>query len=140
MEDTTMLNETVSVDQLQQHQEILQLSSLTELNQKFASIDMVSTVLMHQFPGICIPKLTKSKMAILKKQVTPLNLFSEEQNMQNLQTKSAKLNPLLSEQFEIFRTYLHKICTFEHLVKNPTLKLFLEKKSDLRSIMTFVLK
>ena len=63
---------------------MLQVSSLTELSQKFASIDMVSTVLMHQFPGIFVPKLTKRKLLVFKKQVTPLNMFSEESNLHNI--------------------------------------------------------
>lgn len=101
---------------------------------------MVSTVLMHQFPGIFVPKLTKRKLLVFKKQVTPLNMFAEESNLHNIKQKTQKLNPILADQFEIFRAFLEKMCAYNHLVKNPTLKLFLEKKSDLRSAMTFVLK
>ena len=96
---------------------------------------------MHQFPGIFIPKLTKRKLLVFKKHVvTPLNMFAEESNLHNIKQKTSKLNPILAHQFEIFRAFLEKMCDYNHLVKNPTLKLFLEKKSDLRSVMTFVLK
>jgi hypothetical protein len=42
---------------------------------------------------------------------------------------------LLLEQFKVFKSYFMKICELNHLVKSPTLKFFLDKKSDLKQSM-----
>lgn len=50
------------------------------------------------------------------------------------------VNPTLKDQYRIFRDYMLRLCDFDHVLKNAAVKIFLEKKSDLREAMTFLLQ
>ena len=51
-----------------------------------------------------------------------------------------EINQVFAKQFEIFKNYLTRLCNFDHFVKNPILKVFLDKKSDLKPVLTNILK
>ena len=51
-----------------------------------------------------------------------------------------EINPRLKNQFTLFSKYFLRLCDFDHFLKNASLKVFLEKKSDLQHAMTFILK
>jgi hypothetical protein len=51
-----------------------------------------------------------------------------------------KVNAILFKQFKIFEGYLLKICRFQHFVKNPILKVFLDIKVELKQTLEFILK
>ena len=111
-----------------QMQESLQLASLTELSQKFAAVDLLADVIAQTLPGCYVPRLRKGAIHTLKVQVSPPVIVDGE------------VNATLESQFKIFREYVLHLCDFDHILSSAALKIFLEKKSDLREVMTFILK
>ena len=80
-------------------------------------------------PGCYIPRLTKKHIQTLKVPITAQNLVTDN-----------VVNVTLKEQFQIFRDYMLRLCDFEHILSNAAIKIFLEKKSELCEVMTFILK
>jgi hypothetical protein len=46
----------------------------------------------------------------------------------------------LAQQYSIFKDYLLRLCRYDHFLKNPSLKIFVEKKTDLRDTLEAILK
>ena len=102
---------------------------MTELSSKFTAIDLLVDVISTQMPGCYVPRLTKTAIQVLRQQITLQNLMIDNH-----------INPTLQTQFKIFRDYMFRLCDFEHILTNATIKIFLEKKSELREILTYILK
>ena len=85
-------------------------------------MEYLHIILTLLFPGLYVPKLSKTQSTLLKKVVTIINLYEN----------SGVINTLFVKQFSIFKEYLIKLSKFEHFVTNPMLKVFLDKKIELK--------
>lgn len=97
-------------------------------------MDLIETIVSRQLPGIYVPKLTKQECSVLKGQVVTAQSLFPDPGQPN------QINGVLQRQFKILSNYLLKLSSFPHIIRNAAVKVFLEKKSDLRNLMLFILK
>lgn len=107
---------------MQQNQDQLQQYAFSELNQKFQGVEFLHTIFSLLFPGLYVPKLSKANTLLLHKSVTIINLYEN----------NGEVNALFSKQFGIFKEYMLKLTKFNHFVTNPIMKVYLDKKIELR--------
>lgn len=76
--------ERLSIEQMQANQDLMQQHAFAEVNQKIQGLEHLYTIFSLLFPGLYIPKLSKTNHLLLRKSVTIGNLYDSNGELNSL--------------------------------------------------------